>query len=116
MTADQQTYTVHRDNQRPLRFTGTHLAVARSSSDRSRSDFSGQVGIREILELYQSQRGDYIACRTIITQWQGDHDTHEAVISSSRQEVMNYFGFGWLAMEIYAAADWDIAEDLDTAA
>lgn len=29
---------------------------------------------------------------------------------------MNYFGFGWLAMEIYAAAEWDIAEDLDTAA
>ena len=108
-----ETFTVHRDGSRPLRFTGTRLATARSSSERARDDYSGQVGIREILELYQSQRGDYIAARTRITQWQGKHDTYEALVSASKDAIVEFFGFGWLAMAIYSGAKWDIAEDLD---
>jgi len=30
--------------------------------------------------------------------------------------VFEFFGFGWLAMELYAGTGWDIAEDLDKAA
>jgi hypothetical protein len=110
---EMKTFTVDRDGDRPLRFTGTRLATARSSSDRARDDYSGQVGIREILELYQSQHGDYIAARTCITQWQGKHDTYEAIVSASQDAIVEFFGFGWLAMEIFAEAEWDIAEDLD---
>lgn len=111
-----KSYTVERDNQRPLRFTGTRLAVARSSSDRGSSEYSGQVGISEVLALYQSQRGDYVASRVCLTQREGNRDTHDAIVSKSREAIMEFFGFEWLAMEIYAAADWDIAEDLDAAA
>jgi hypothetical protein len=110
------TFTVERDNDRPLRFTGRRIAVAKSSSDRNRPDYSGEVGISEAVALYQSHRGDYIATRTRLTQRQGDQDHNDAIVSSSKESIFEYLGFGRLAMEIYAAAEWDIAEDLDAVA
>ncbi len=111
-----KTYMMQRDNDRPLRFTGSRIAVAASSADRARSDYSGKVGRREILQLYQTQRGDYVAARTRITQWQGERDTHEAIVSRSQDAIVAFFGFGPLATEIYEIAGWDIAEDLDAVA
>ncbi|WP_156462659.1 hypothetical protein [Rhizobium sp. Leaf262] len=65
---EMKTFTVDRDDNRPPCFTGTRLAGPQSSSDRGSSDYSGQLGFREILKLYQSQRCDYSATRTIATQ------------------------------------------------
>ncbi len=116
MEDKNNTFNIKRDNQRPLRFTGTCIAVAKSSPDSGRSDFSGRSGVRDVLELYQTQSGGFVAARARLTQWQGARDTYDAIAASSKEEIMEFFGFGWLAMDLYATAEWDIAEDLDAVA
>ncbi|CUX03371.1 hypothetical protein [Agrobacterium genomosp. 2] len=117
MSSNETTvHTVERDNNRPLRFTGQRIGYAYSTSDRGRENFSGQTGMSQVLKLFVSKRGEYIACCTWITQWQGHRDSHDAIVTRDREEVFEFFGFGWLAMELYAGTGWDIAEDLDKAA
>lgn len=114
--AEPALYTVERDNNRPLRFTGTRIGYAYSTADRGREDFSGETGISQVLKLFINKRGDYVASSAWLTQWQGQRDRHDAIVTRDREDVFEFFGFGWLAMELYASAEWDIAEDLDRAA
>lgn len=117
MSSIQSTvYVVQRDNNRPLRFTGMRIGHARSTSNRGRQDFSGQTGISQVMQLFVNKRGEYVASSAFFTEWQGQRDRHDAVVTRNREDVVQFFGLGWLAMEVYASADWDIAENLDEGA
>ena len=107
------TYTVQRDGERGLRFKGKRLASARSSADRAYSNYSGTTGRWCELALYQTAKGKYIAVSVGRTQWQGEHDRHAAKVCDTVEQVVEFFGAGWLAKELYEEARIDIAEEIE---
>lgn len=107
--------TVERDDDRNITFTGELIASASSSDDRAMgSSYSGSTGRWQVLKLYKSKSGKFIAQRINRTRWQGERDTYEAAVCSSNEEIIEFFGSGWLAKELFDEAGIDAAIDLDS--
>lgn len=107
--------TVERDDDRNITFTGELIASASSSDDRAMgSSYSGSTGRWQVLKLYKSKSGKFIAQRINRTRWQGERDTYEAAVCSSNDEIIEFFGSGWLAKELFDEAGIDAAIDLDS--
>ena len=106
------TFTLQRDGAPPLRFKGELLAETRSSPDRGRGDWSGATGRWTELRLYRTKGGKFVCQRINRTQWQGERDSFEAVVCQTENDVMEFFGWGWLAKDLYAEAGLDAAEDV----
>ncbi len=109
---EPSTFILQRDGAPPLRFKGELLAETSSSPDRGRGDWSGATGRWTELRLYRTQGGKYVCQRIGRAQWQGERDTHEAVVCETENEVMEFFGWGWLAKDLYAKAELDAAEEV----
>lgn len=106
--------TVERDNDRNLVFTGELIAKVSSSDDRAMgSSYSGETGRWQILKLYKSKSGKFIAQRISRTRWQGERDTYTAKVCSNHDEIVEFFGSGWLAKELFEEADVNADIDLD---
>ncbi|MGG7055869.1 hypothetical protein [Nitrosomonas sp. ANs5] len=107
-------FTIERDNGQDIKFTGELLASAASSPEQAMgSSYSGSVGRWTELELYRTSTGKYICHCVQRTQWQGGRDTSEAVVCDDVSEVFDFFGYGWLAKELYYSAEIDASIDLD---
>lgn len=107
-------YTVERDGARALKFTGEELASARSHADQAMgSSWSGSVGRWTELTLYKTKGGKYVCEKIERTQWQGERDRYSGATCDSTEEVMEFFGHGWLAKELYYNADIDDAEEVE---
>lgn len=108
---DMEEIIIRRDNDRDIKFIGERIAKAASSDDKAfGSSYSGSTGRWTELNLYQTQSGRYI-CQTIgCTRWQGEHDRYSARICDTLDEVIAYFGHGWLAKELYENANIDATQ------
>jgi hypothetical protein len=107
--------TVERDGDRNITFTGELIATASSSDDRAMgSSYSGSTGRWQVLRLYKSKSGQFVAQRINRTRWQGERDTYEAAVCSSHEEIIEFFGSGWLAKDLLEEAGIDAAVDLDS--
>lgn len=102
---DWTKFTIERDDKPALTFTGVKVASAWSYGDSGHPDFSGSVGRWTVLKLYRTQGGKLVCERIERTQWQGEHDKHEGVVFESEREVVEFFGHGRVAKELYAEAD-----------
>jgi len=109
-----QSFIVKRDGARDIKFSGELIAEVSSTSNNASSSYSGSTGRWTELALYRSQAGKFI-CQSIgRTQWDGEHDRHSGAICADMNCVMEFFGHGWLAKELYESADLDTAEDADS--
>ena len=108
-----EAFVVRRDGAANLQFRGELVAEASSSPDRARSGFSGNTGRWTELALYRTVGGNYVCSQIGRTQWQGEHDRRDAVVCADAVSVVEYFGHGWLAKELYAAAGIEDAETID---
>ena len=108
-----ETFTIERDGEPDLRFTGTKIAGTSNSPDRGHSDWSGQTGRWTTLRLYKTDGGRYVCHRVEHTQWQGDHDTSAAEACDNLDEVQAFFGYGRLAKEIYYEANIEAVQEID---
>jgi len=107
--------TVERDNDRNLVFTGELITKVSSSDDRAMgSSYSGETGRWQVLKLYKAKTGKFVAQRINRTRWQGERDTYEAKVCSTHNDIVEFFGGGWLAKELYEEGDINAAIDLDT--
>jgi hypothetical protein len=98
-------YTITRDGERDLVFTGEIIASASSSANNASSSFSGSVGRWTELTLYKTKGGKYI-CESIgRTQHQGEHTRHKGAVCETSECVCEFFGDSWLAKELYADTD-----------
>ncbi len=112
-TEKQLEYTIRRDGERDIKFTGIKLASTSSSNNTASSYYSGQVGRWAKLALYKTQGGKYV-CESIgYTQWQGEHNRHKAAICETEQQVCEFFGNGWLAKDLFAEAGIDCSEEVE---
>lgn len=100
-------YIIDRQNARPIKFSGEKIA---STDSRQ-----GSNGRWTELALYKTDSGKYVCEKIGLTLWQGGEggrNTDEAVVCESITEVVEYFGLGWLAKEIYQKVNIDIAEEI----
>ena len=107
------TITLRNNNAPSLRFSGELLASTSSSNERSSSYYSGTTGRWTTLELYKTASGKFV-CQSIgHTQWQGEHDRHKAVVCETEAEVIEFFGHGWLAKDLYDDAGIEDVTDIE---
>lgn len=106
-------FTLERDEQRPLKFTGELIASASSSADSVRGNYSGSTGRWTELKLYRTQAGKYVCQEIGFSQWEGEHTRYQAHVADTHDQIVTFFGTGWLAKELYDDAEIDISEEID---
>lgn len=105
-------FTIRRDDEKDLRFTGELIASAASSPDQAMgSSFEG-TGVWREFALYRTEAGRYVGSKVNRTQWQGSRDEYQADYADTPEELYNFFGGDWLAKELYESAEIDIVEDI----
>ena len=77
-------YTITRDGQRDLRFTGEKLA------DASNQWVAGKENNRwHELALYRTATGRYVLQEEYVTRWQGETGASNAVVCATAQEALD---------------------------
>ncbi len=87
-----------------LRFTGELIGSAASSDNNALLNYSGSTGCWTELALYRTARGKLICYRIDRTRWQGEHDRFTGKVCESEAEVIEFFGHGRIAQELYEDA------------
>ena len=105
-------YKLSRDNDRDIRFSGTHLAEVCSSADRAHPDYSGETGRWNKLSLYRTEAGKYVCRNERLTQWQGEKSQSSVEVFHTPDEVIEFIGGGWLAKALYAEAELDTSVEI----
>ena len=104
--ADEGTqWVVVRDGCADLRFTGTVVA------EKSSRECSGPRSVRwDVLKLYRTRSGTWVCSREDIMLFMDEQYSQEGAVCASTAEVVQFFGYGVLAKQLYAAARIECAE------
>ena len=108
-----ESFVIERDGDRAIRFTGELIATAASSPDTASSSYSRSTGRWTELRLFRTKGGKFVCERVGYSQWQGEHDRHEAAVVATEAAVIEFFGLGWLAKALYAEAGIAAVEDVE---
>jgi hypothetical protein len=100
-------YTLENDNAPNVRFTGEILATA--SSRRVTNDGGRWTN----LKLFKTKGGKYVCFTEGVTCWQGENNRYQTEVCETLDAVVDHFGHGRLAKEIYEEAEIDAAVDID---
>ena len=102
------------DNQPNLRFTGECIAKAESSEEKSSgSSYSGSIGRSTDLALYKTKGGQFVCHCIEHTRWEGERTSYSLRVCTTEEEVFDFFGFGWLAQELYDKAGLDQSIEIE---
>lgn len=93
---------VKRDGDRDIKFAGSLIAKVSSPEKNGR---------RQVLRLYLSDKGKFICQRINYTRWPDEISRFEAKVYTNYIEVIEFFGLGWLAKELYRNAKIEEAEE-----
>ncbi|HAV1239649.1 TPA: hypothetical protein JGU28_004427 [Salmonella enterica] len=97
-----KTYTLDIDNARNIRFTGEIIGSAASSDNNAMGhSYSGETGRWTELRLYRTSGGNFVCHQIERTCWQGQRDCFRGKICKNLKEVFEFFGYGWLAKDLY---------------
>ncbi len=110
---ETETFTIERDDQSDLRFNGTLMASKSSDADRGSYYFSGSTGRWTGLGLYRTAGGRFVCHQLEHTQWQGERDQSTAIVCDTEEEVIEFFGHGWLASYLYNSAGIEDVEVIE---
>ena len=92
-------WVVVRDGCADLRFTGTVVA------EESSREWSGPRSLRwDVLELYRTRSGTWVCSREHHTRYAKEQGSREGAVCAGTAEVVQFFGYGVLAKQLYAAA------------
>ena len=111
--SDMETFTLEIDNAPSIRFTGERIARSCSSDNNAAGSYSGQTGRWTELELYKTVGGKYVCHQVGCTRWQGERDRFSGEVCETTEEVKNFFGYRWLAKDLYFQAGIDAAVDVE---
>ena len=95
---------LQRDGAADIKFSGRVLAKASSQEDKGRWTE---------LALYRTEGVKYVCHSIGRTMWAGEHDRHAADVCETTDGVIEFFGHGWLAKEIYFQAGIDATVRVD---
>jgi hypothetical protein len=107
--------TIYRDGAKNIKSTSAALvaSVESSSNQAMGRMYSGSVGRFAQLAIYQTARGVYLCEKIERTQWQGEKNRFYGAVCKTASEIIEFFGQGWLAHELYDLADIENAETID---
>lgn len=109
-----KTYTLKTDDAPSVRFKGELIAECQNHFDRAfGSGWSGRTGERDLLDLYRTSGGNFVARKRVETQWANCHDTHKVKLCKTLTEVHDFLGYDRLAMELYKLADITPVEEVE---
>ena len=111
--SEMELITLINDNAPDLRFNGELVAKTSSSPNNASSCYSGSVGRWMRLELYRTAGGKFVCSSTGYTQWQGEKDRRKAAVCETEADVIEFFGHGWLAKDLYEEAGIVDAVEVD---
>lgn len=112
--SDMETFVLEIDNEPNLRFTGELVASASSSDNNaSGSNYSGQSGRWTVLKLYKTIGGKFICHRVGRTNWSGERDRFSGKVCTTHEEIIEFFGNGWLSKDLYDEAGIESVTDID---
>ena len=114
MTEEMKEYVIERDNAPSIKFTGVCLASTSSSANNAAgSYYSGSVGRWCELGFYKTKSGKFVCAEVGRTQWQGERDRYSAEVCDTKQDVIKFFGHGWLAKDLYEIAEIEDVTSVD---
>ena len=90
--------TVVRDKDTDIAFEGFLMGEVSSQ------DFNPGIARWTLLAVYLTRGGKYICEQIGCSSVEGETDRCSGHVAGSIDEVIEYFGAGWLAKELYAAA------------
>ena len=111
--SDMETIIIQRDNDKDLKFTGENVASASSSENSAMSNYSGSTGRWTELNLYKTKGGKFVCEQIGYTCWQGEHTRRKAVVCETEEEIIDFFGQGWLAKDLYESAGIENVEEVE---
>ena len=85
-----RTITLHRKDDRPLKFKGEYLGSAGKceiESDRHCTEFSGAFNLRTSLQLYQTVAGKYVGSVSEFDSTNGHYGRRDAVFANTPEEL-----------------------------
>jgi len=100
-------------NERDLKFFGELVALTQNSPNSGMDDFSGSTGRYEVLKLYKTQAGKYVAEHQRVSQWSGERTVIKAKVCEKHDDIIGFFGFSDLAKEIYYDAEIETALNVE---
>lgn len=65
------------------------------------------------LYLFKTAGGKFVCHQVGETRWYGERAKYKARVCETIEEVVNFFGYGWLAKELYAEAKIDAANHIE---
>lgn len=111
------TFTLKNDDAPSVRFKGELIAERQNHFDRAfgsgGSGWSGRTGEQDLLDLYLTSGGNFVARKRVQTQWMNCDDTHAVKLCKTLPEVYAFLGYDRLAMELYELADITPVEETD---
>jgi len=105
-------FVIQRDDGPAYKFRGVIIGETESSDNNAHSSYSGSTGHSEKLGLYKTQSGKYVCEKVGYSQWQGQRTRYAACVCDTVLDVGNFFGYGWLAKDLYADAKIEIAIEI----
>lgn len=94
-------YRLKREDDTDIEFSGFKIAEASSRNQ------PGQLRWTTIT-LYETTGGTYV-CQTIgHSKARNEYARHHVALCDDPQDVIAYFGHGWLAKDLYSRADFNV--------
>jgi hypothetical protein len=108
-----ETFVLDVDNKPSMKFVGERIASTSSSVEQSSNYYSGSVGRWTDLELYKTKGGKWICHQTGHSQWDGEHTRYTGAVCGTEEEVIAFFGHGWLAKYLYFDAKIETVTEIE---
>jgi hypothetical protein len=93
------------------------VASNASSLNNASPSYSGSAGRAQRVEIIKTATDKYVAAIHHVTQWQGEHDTDEAVVYPSLKQCIEYLSErvpGWMLEKLIEELGEDaIAEEVE---
>jgi hypothetical protein len=102
-----ETYTIQRDMDKDLKFTGGMIASVSSAPDQANRQY---INEQIELSLYKTQAGAFVCGRVTHILLDGERDAYEAAVCNSEDAVISFFGTDWLAKKLYELAEIEAVE------
>lgn len=109
-------FELKRSNGLDVRFVGSKIGEAESSTNNASSSYSGSIGIWTEYRLYRTDSGKLVLGTLHGTQWQGSSDEYKVDVFESEADLIAHlegeYGLGWLEKELLEDAGIEAVEEI----
>lgn len=107
---EYDTFIISVDHAPNIRFTGEMIASAESTDNSCCYNYSGETGLWSELAVYRTIGDTFICHRADHTAWGAGRTVYTAEIYYDVEDIKDFFGSDWLAMELYEGLKLDKPE------